>query len=46
MEWKGITNSLSDWLERPFLEKEVKEAVFECDGSKTPSPDGYSLVVF
>ena len=46
MEWKGITNSLSDWLERPFSEKEVKEAIFECDGSKTPSPDGYSLVVF
>ena len=46
VEWKGITNTLSDWLERPFSEEEVKEAVFECDGSKTPGPDGFSLAVF
>ena len=46
MEWKGIDNSLANWLERPFTEMEVKEAVFQCDGNKAPGPDGYSMAVF
>ena len=46
VEWEGITNFLSSWIERPFTEEEVKQAVFECDGSKAPGPDGYSMVVF
>ena len=24
----------------------MKEAVFECDGSKAPGPDGFSMAVF
>ena len=43
---EGNLNLLSDWLERPFDEEEVKEAVFDCDGSKTPGPDGFSITVF
>ena len=46
VEWRGISNFLSEWLEKPFSVEEVKEAVFDCDGSKTPGPDGYSLAVF
>ena len=46
MEWKGISNYLSAWLERPFTEDEVKDAVFACDGSKAPGPDGFSMAVF
>ena len=29
VEWEGISTFLSSWLERPFTEEEVKEAVFE-----------------
>ena len=46
MEWKGISNSLSTWLERPFTVDEVKKAVFACDGSKALGPDGFSMAVF
>ncbi|XP_058768748.1 uncharacterized protein LOC131642530 [Vicia villosa] len=30
-------------LERPFTELEIKEAIWSCDGNKSPGPDGYSL---
>ncbi|XP_058744347.1 uncharacterized protein LOC131616936 [Vicia villosa] len=33
-------------LEDPFTELEVKEAVWNCDGSKSPGPDGFSLLFF
>ena len=46
VEWKGISNSLSTWIERPFSVDEVKEVVFACDGSKAPGLDGFSLAVF
>ena len=46
VEWDRISNFLSSWLERPFTEDEVKLVVFECDGSKAPGPDGYSMTVF
>ena len=46
VEWEGITNFLSLWIERPFIEEKVKQTVFECDGSKAPGLDGYSMVVF
>ena len=45
MEWVGIDAFLSDWLERPFNEEEIKEAVFDCDGSKASGLDGYSMMV-
>ncbi|GMQ04499.1 hypothetical protein CsSME_00049896 [Camellia sinensis var. sinensis] len=34
------------WLERPFEEMEIKDAVFECERDKAPGPDGFSLAVF
>ncbi|XP_058762559.1 uncharacterized protein LOC131635939 [Vicia villosa] len=34
------------WMEREFSEVEIKEAVWSCDGDKSPSPDGYSLEFF
>lgn len=33
-------------LEEPFLEDEVKKAVFECDGFKAPGPDGFTLALY
>ena len=46
VEWEGISTFLSSWLERPFTEEEVKDAVFECDGNKEPGPDGFSMELF
>ena len=46
MVWDGINTFLSDWMERPFTEEEIKEAVFDSDGSKAPGLDGYSMAVF
>ena len=46
VEWAGIDTVLSEWLKRPFNEEEIKEAVFDCDGSRAPCPDGYSMMVF
>ncbi|XP_058755190.1 uncharacterized protein LOC131628373 [Vicia villosa] len=33
-------------MERSFTEEEVKEAVWSCDGNKSPGPDGFSLEFF
>ncbi|XP_058761431.1 uncharacterized protein LOC131634822 [Vicia villosa] len=33
-------------LEKPFSEKEIKEAIWSCDGNKSPGPDGFSLEFF
>ena len=41
-----IVDSMTDWLQRPFEEMEIKIAVFECDGNKAPGPDGFPLAVF
>ena len=46
VEWEGISTSLSSWLERPFAVEEIKEAVFECEGNKAPSPDGFLMALF
>ncbi|XP_058733340.1 uncharacterized protein LOC131604946 [Vicia villosa] len=47
-ELRGINfNSLSyedsSGLEKPFEEDEVKEAIYSCDGNKSPGSDGFSL---
>ena len=46
VEWEGITSLFSTWLERHFIEEEVKAAVFKCDGNKGPGPDRFSMAVF
>lgn len=33
-------------LELPFSEEEIKLAVWDCDGSKSPGPDGFTLEFF
>lgn len=30
-------------LTKPFTEEEIKEAVWSCDGSKSPGPDGFNF---
>lgn len=43
LEWCPISEEQARWLERPFEEKKIKEAVFNCEGDKAPGPDGFSL---
>ncbi|XP_058775212.1 uncharacterized protein LOC131649467 [Vicia villosa] len=33
-------------LEKPFSEEEIKDAIWSCDGNKSPGPDGFSLEFF
>ena len=40
-EWSPITAEDAVDLIRPFEEEEVKKAVFECDGNKSPGLDGF-----
>lgn len=30
-------------LEEPFLDQEIKDSVWSCEGSKSPGPDGYNF---
>ena len=46
VQWEGIGTFLSSWFERPFIEEEVKDADFDCDGNKAPGPDGFSMALF
>ncbi|XP_058758401.1 uncharacterized protein LOC131631645 [Vicia villosa] len=38
-----LSSEDSSGLEKPFEEDEVKGAIWSCDGSKSPGPDGFSL---
>ena len=46
IDWQPISSHLANWLERPFEEDEVKKAVFDCDESKAPGPDGFTLELY
>ncbi|XP_073066025.1 uncharacterized protein [Primulina eburnea] len=43
LDWMPLSRSEAAQLEVPFAEKEVKAAVMECDGTKAPGPDGFTL---
>ena len=45
LDWSPITSEDVVDLVRPF-EEEIKKAIFECDGNKSPSPDGFTLAFF
>ncbi|CAK8537008.1 unnamed protein product [Lathyrus sativus] len=40
----GINEEDRIFLEGPFLEEEIKEAIWGCGISKSPGPDGYSFL--
>ena len=46
IDWKPIPLFLAEWLERPFEVEKVKKAIFEYDGNKAPSADGFTLEFF
>ncbi|XP_073263045.1 uncharacterized protein [Populus alba] len=41
-----ISEAKSIWLERPPSMEEVKQAVWDCDGSKAPDPDGFTFCFY
>lgn len=43
VEFKKLSQEDGEWLSRTFTEEEVKEAIWDCDGNKSPGPDGYNF---
>ncbi|XP_058755201.1 uncharacterized protein LOC131628386 [Vicia villosa] len=46
LDLKKLHDSEGLSIERPFMELEIKEAIWSCDGNKSAGPDGYSLDFF
>ncbi|KAL6545131.1 hypothetical protein OROHE_009796 [Orobanche hederae] len=40
---EGLGEAEREQLVRPFTEEEVKAAVWDCDSSKSPGPDGFNF---
>lgn len=40
---KSLNSMGISFLEAPFREGEIKEAIWGCEGSKSPGLDGYSF---
>ncbi|GKV41205.1 hypothetical protein SLEP1_g48771 [Rubroshorea leprosula] len=38
-----ILGEKREWLEQPFIAKEIEEGLNNCDGRKAPNPDGYNF---
>lgn len=43
ISFNSISGEDKRWLERPFQEVEVKEAIVCCGGTKSPGPDGFTF---
>jgi hypothetical protein len=39
----GGQNAEANWLERPFQEEEVLQALLSMDGDKVSGPDGFTI---
>ncbi|XP_057808416.1 uncharacterized protein LOC131022889 [Salvia miltiorrhiza] len=39
---RKLSDTTREWLDRPFSEEEIKEAVWNCDSGKSPGPDGFN----
>jgi len=44
--FKSITMLMSQQLEQEATIEEVKQVVWDCDGSKVPGPDGFTLAFY
>lgn len=42
--FKSLDEEDRSLLELPFQEREIKEAIWNCEGSKSPEPEGYFLL--
>jgi len=43
LSFQQLSVADSEFLTAPFEEKEVKEAIWSCDGNKSPGPDGFNF---
>ena len=43
VEFKELTDSDNKFLTEPFEDNEIKEAIWNCDSSKSPGPDGVTF---
>ncbi|GKV46286.1 hypothetical protein SLEP1_g53278 [Rubroshorea leprosula] len=43
IQFRKISTSQKEWLERLFSIEEIEEGLRSCDGSKAPGPDGYNF---
>ncbi|BFG29908.1 hypothetical protein CerSpe_161820 [Prunus speciosa] len=46
LNWCPISSEKAAWIERPFEEVEVRNAVFDCGKDKSPGADGFTLFFF
>lgn len=46
LNWAPIKKEQAVWLEREFVEEEVKKAIDHCCPDKAPTPDGFILAFF
>ncbi|XP_062075089.1 uncharacterized protein LOC133779109 [Humulus lupulus] len=46
ISWSPILSVMASFLERPFVEDKIRQAVYACDGSKAPRPDRFSIAVY
>ncbi|KAJ9557471.1 hypothetical protein OSB04_012085 [Centaurea solstitialis] len=44
--FKTLSDAQQQLLEAPFSELEVKQAIWDCGGDKSPGPDGFSLLFY
>ncbi|XP_057808482.1 uncharacterized protein LOC131022959 [Salvia miltiorrhiza] len=43
---KKLPENWKDWIETPFTEEEIRTAVWNCEGGKSPGPDGFNFNFF
>ncbi|XP_038704727.1 uncharacterized protein LOC120000673 [Tripterygium wilfordii] len=43
LPFKSLSYEMSNSLETPVLKEEIKEAIWNCEGSKAPGPDGFNF---
>jgi len=46
LSFKQLTQQQKEELENPFSIEEIEEALVDCDGNKSPGPDGFNLKFF
>ncbi|RVW71406.1 Uridylate kinase [Vitis vinifera] len=46
LDWVPISRESAAWLDRPFIEEEVRLTVFQLNKEKAPGPDGFTIAVY
>ena len=46
LDWSPIFAQSVEWLDRPFLEEEVRYAFFQLNRDKAPGPNGFTVALY